>query len=297
MAVLGDVDGSLSHAVFETNPNRCLLGWTSLLSGRFVYKVTEFGDAVGGGAVAGPTSSLTLASSIHFDRSIDHSFVVGAPGILDTATMLLYPGLDWTSYARIRTPGGGSLGAYDQLFAGDALFWNASSVAVQQNEVWTSSGGSADLMSFGGDVSQGAADLGSDGHDLVWLYGSNRTDPAGLFPSVAIMTSPFATDPMHVSSRRLRSEIQNGFGVSPFIVGCGYAARHASYGTRITRLADGVSWILPGDPNQPWFWVIPVALTCTELFATVGARSDGGPAHTNLARIRLDSLGAGTPPD
>jgi hypothetical protein len=85
--------------------------------------------------------------------------------------------------------------------------------------------------------------------------------------------------------------------VSPFVVGCGYAARAAGYGTRVTRLADGVSWVLPGDPSQGWYWTTPVALSCSELFATVGVRSDGGYPLTTIARIRLDSLGSGTPPD
>jgi hypothetical protein len=297
LAVIGDVDGGASQAIFEANTNLCLLGRASVNAGRFVYRVIQSPDGYGGGAIAGTTSALVPASSTHFDRSVVHDFIVGAPGILDTSTMQLYAGLDLTSSQRVVAPGGGALGAYDQVFVGDALFWNASSVAVQQNEVWTAAGGAADLMSFDGDISRGAADLGSDGHDLVWLYGSQRTDPSGLFPTVDIMTSPYATDSTHVAGRRLRSETPNGFGVSPFVVGCGYAARAAGYGTRVTRLADGVSWVLPGDPSQGWYWTAPVALSCSELFATVGVRSDGGYPLTTIARIRLDSLGSGTPPD
>jgi hypothetical protein len=138
---------------------------------------------------------------------------------------------------------------------------------------------------------------GGDGRDLVWLYGAGRTDPAGSFPTIAIMTSPFTTDPRQLAPRRLRSEKGQYFGTAPFVVGCGYAARQLPEGIRVVRLADGASWLLPGDSTQTWQWASPFALTCTELFAKASVLTEGGPPAVTYARLRLDSLGPATPAD
>ena len=64
------------------------------------------------------------------------------------------------------------------------------------------------------------------------------------------------------------------------------------------RLSDGAWWLLPGTLNAPWQWEIPVALTCSELFAKVWfqSQSDAGFTGFGYARVRLDSLGPGSPP-
>jgi hypothetical protein len=154
-----------------------------------------------------------------------------------------------------------------------------------------------DLVSYATDTSQGAVDLGGDGHDLVWLHGSGRTDTTGTFPTISIMTSPFATDAQHLQPTRLRSEEAAYFGTAPFVVGCGYAARQLPEGIRVVRLVDGASWLLPGDSTQTWQWASPFALTCTELFAKVNVAEDGGAPTATYARLRLDSLGPATPAD
>jgi hypothetical protein len=105
--------------------------------------------------------------------------------------------------------------------------------------VWTPAAGASDLVSYSTDTSRGAMDLGGDGRDLVWLSGAGHTDPAGWFPTIAIMTSPFTTDPKQLAPRRLRSEEGPYFGTAPFVVGCGYAARQLPEGIRVVRLVDG----------------------------------------------------------
>ena len=111
------------------------------------------------------------------------------------------------------------------------------------------------------------------------------------------MTSPFTTDAAALQPRRLRSEVGNGFATSRPQVGCGYAAREIYDGIRIVRLSDGVSWMLPSQQGSTWLWNEPLAVTCTELFAMVAADGDAGWQDVGIARVRLDSLGPGTPPD
>jgi hypothetical protein len=75
-------------------------------------------------------------------------------------------------------------------------------------------------------------------------------------------------------------------------VTCGYAARSNGLHIRVVRLSDGQSWTLSNATTDPWGWSEPLAVTCTELFATVHI-----PGATRLARIRLDALGPGIAPD
>jgi hypothetical protein len=227
------------------------------------------------------------------------ALVVGAPGALDLNTMLLH---DWANPASTTSvhasPDDGLLETYAS-FAGGALFWNASAGCVSRLKVWTAAGGTQDFVTFGNaNSAEGAADIGTDGTDLVWVQGSGGCSPQTLlYASASIMTAPFVTDPRQLHPRRLRSEIPNGVGVSRFVVNCGYAARQTANGIRVVRLADGVSWQLSADGRLSWQWEIPIALTCSELFAQVSARPDGGPGRTQYARVRLDSLGPGMPPD
>lgn len=97
------------------------------------------------------------------------------------------------------------------------------------------------------------------------------------------------------------------FGTSPFVVGCGYAARSAEMkqdggfqgGTLIIRLSDGYAWHLPDGPGVDWGWGwrTPIAITCDEIFVKVHERPmPTAPPRWNVARVRLDSLGTPMPP-
>jgi hypothetical protein len=249
--------------------------------------------STGGGVLAGNLTDLPPQTLTHMHDGLGHSYAVGEPGVLDNTTMHLYSWASPLSPQLIHSPSDNGLAPYEQVFNGDALFWRASSVALQRIKVRTSDGTISDLVSFGADTSQGAADFGTDGQAMVWLAGTGRSDPYGLFPTVSVMTSSYSTDPSQIKPRRLRSETPNGFGTSPFVVGCGYSARSSWQGVRVIRLADGVSWLLPRDANLTWDWVNPLVLTCTELFATVSL----GKGQPNVARVKLNSLGSGTAPD
>ena len=107
---------------------------------------------------------------------------------------------------------------------------------------------------------------------------------------MAYWTSPYVTDPAKLQPRRLRSEIANTNVGTPIAVGCGYAS-FAGIGLRIVRLSDGWSWYFPNAAG--WNWQQALALTCNEVFARIYI---AGPI-TTLARVALNQLGPGTPPD
>jgi hypothetical protein len=74
-------------------------------------------------------------------------------------------------------------------------------------------------------------------------------------------------------------------------VGCGHALLEGPEGDLIvTRLGDGWSWYVPQTLERRIYTAL--GLTCTELFA-VGEMNK----RFTVARVRLDSLGPGFPPD
>jgi len=167
---------------------------------------------------------------------------------------------------------------------------------------WTEHDGTRVLVGTVGDRTKGAGNPGSDGKDLVWLQGEGRPPGAQYFTDNWVMTSKYTTDPAQIQPRRLVRWPGLGIGTyySPPPVGCGYAVY--KYGTDepvrelgllVVRLSDGTSWRLIDRPDAPadgWFY--PLAVTCDEFFA---AAKDN--RVMNIRRVRLDSLGPGTPPE
>jgi hypothetical protein len=115
--------------------------------------------------------------------------------------------------------------------------------------------GTHPLVTYPGDTTQGASNVGTDGVDIVWTHGEGKEEGAfGLFPTVSIMTAPYTTDPEALQPRRLRTDMSIGIGTEDlqWAVGCGYAARHLATGrdVQVVRLSDGVAWVLAG--NNLW---------------------------------------------
>nr|MDA8219635.1 hypothetical protein [Dehalococcoidales bacterium] len=167
--------------------------------------------------------------------------------------------------------------------------------------VWDADNGLRPLIRWYGDASRGAGNFTTDGKDMVWTYVQGADHGDGTYDTMSVMTAPYTTDAAQAqaTSRRLRSDVK-GFDPYLWAVGCGYAARGVSLPSPlnnalfIVRRSDGVSWLLPGSLDAPRLdWGIPIGATCDELFTTV----DTADRVTQVARIRLDSLGPGTPPD
>ena len=67
-------------------------------------------------------------------------------------------------------------------------------------------------------------------------------------------------------------------------------------GTLVVRLADGHAWLLPSGPALPLSWDEVLAITCDEIFVRVREQFGDGGFRSNVARVRIDSLGPATPP-
>ena len=148
------------------------------------------------------------------------------------------------------------------------------------------------LVRWYGDYTQGAGNVGTDGKHIVWTYGEQKPLGEDLYPVLSIMAADYTTDPNALAPKRLRSDPYGDIG-DPFVVGCGYAAHNeTSKAMLLVRIADGVSWTLPDSPA--WIWATALGLTCDELVLLVGTDSIQRP---NIARVRIDSLGPGSPPD
>ncbi|MBK7584426.1 MAG: hypothetical protein IPI67_30005 [Myxococcales bacterium] len=159
------------------------------------------------------------------------------------------------------------------------------------------------LVRWYGDTSKGAYNVGTDGKDLVWTYGEVHPPTGGSYEKRSVWTSPFTTDPAKLVPKRLRSDPETAFDVN-FVVGCGYAAHKLQPpdGMLVVRLSDGVSWILPNNltaaDKTGWHWQKGIGITCDEVFATVAViSSPTAKLVYTVARVRLDALGPGVPPD
>jgi hypothetical protein len=192
----------------------------------------------------------------------------------------------------------GGAGQYQATAWHDFVTWKSGDT-YQHIMAWTPTRGAYPLVAFPGDWSRGASAMGTDGQHLVWMEGEGKPGPGEVsYAKASVMAAPFTTGPEKLAPKRLRS-IPSGLPpVSPWIVGCGYAATaYTSLHILVVRLSDGWSWELTGpNPEAPpkerrWFNSV-LAVTCDELFLEAGV----GQAM-NIARVRIDALGPGMAPD
>ncbi|MFO0668209.1 MAG: hypothetical protein U0235_01105 [Polyangiaceae bacterium] len=235
--LIAEPDGHVLSAFREDAVARdpgCILYPYNTSSNRFAYALLERfadGGSRGYAAVIGtiaPRDERVVLRELTADP--------GGPGYLASAAGLirLYGKLtlrDWNDVDASTFLGPTDEGAPGMIFPqGDDIFWASGTLAIEKHKVWTRDAGSRDFLGFGSDTTQGAADLGTDGKDMVWLEGSERSDPTSpFFPKVAVRAAPYTSDPAKLTPRTLRTDMgPYGFGGTPFVVGCGYAARLAS---------------------------------------------------------------------
>jgi hypothetical protein len=177
----------------------------------------------------------------------------------------------------------------------DAFFWTSSNLYQSGINSWTAADGARPFIRYVGDATKAAGNLGTDGVNLVWSYaeGKKPSEENSKYPVRSIMSSPYTTDPAKVVAKRLRSDPSGSINGQPFRVACGHAAHGGKiFPVVVVRISDGVSWIVPKSPNAADYVVDVLGLTCEHVYLQgyFGGRY-------NIARIRLDSLGPGTPPD
>ncbi len=165
--------------------------------------------------------------------------------------------------------------------------------AVYGEMVWSRSAGLVSLLRWPNDPARNAANFGSDGKDMVWIYQDHSAR--------SVMTAKYSTDPAAVAktARRLAADPAVVFPLpQPFVVGCGYAARrlYTSAGTNdlfVVRLSDGAAWLLGGSGDAGAFsYEMALGITCSEIF--VQAQMADNP--TAILRIPLSNLGTPLPP-
>jgi hypothetical protein len=292
-----EADGAVRSAILQTRTNYCGLAFASIFQDRYSLRLYEARTSEGGGAIASELGTLRPRLALHLDATRAHSMYAGPFALLDLSGGTFHR-FSWTDGAALAplwsSAQDDGLQQGVPVFAGDAMFWPASNSLYHKVKVYTPATAVRDFLTVGLVFDRGFGDLGTDGTDLVWIDAQGRASQSSSSPftTLTIMTAPFTTEPSAVVPRRLRTEEGPSFDVRNFVVGCGFAARANGYHVRIVRLSDGRSWVLANAPGAPVAWELPLALTCTELFASV--RSGGA---TRTARVRLDSIGPGIPPD
>jgi hypothetical protein len=291
----------LFYTKFPDQDPGCIANMSSLSEGRYVLKVwgnNAYGSGVNPehrGALGGSVDDLKPAVLAHYKDGAAREYVGGSKWLAERhfdSTLLASPwDMTKATFVTSATVDPDGLASDQILSRGDAIFFSTSVLLADGINVWDPIHGARTFIRWVGDYTKGAADLGTDGVDLVWTYGEGKLPSDIAYPVRSIMTAPYTTDPAAVVARRLRSSPFQGVGNFTWVVGCGHAANVAAANdVLVVRLSDGVSWILPTafDLNV----TAALGFTCDEIFvrATVGETD-------TLARIRLDSLGAGTPPD
>ena len=311
--LVADVDGAVLVAVREQASDHCVLDSATSDGNSYAFQVLDSEakgelSEYGGGAIGGHLDELRPKVLRHYHDAFTRSFVAGAPGLLEVSGGLMSL-FSWNDGSHIKDVWSSSqdngLAQNYQFFFGSTLFWASDDDAINKQKVFTDVGGVKDLLSFGDDTTRGIADLGTDGQQLVWVEGTDRPQPNGVYPNVTAFVSPFTTEPAQIQKRALRSDLSGyGFGTSAFVVGCGYATRSAEMksdggfaaGTQLIRLSDGYAWRLPDGPNVDWGWRRALAVTCDEVFILLAEKpTPTAPPRTNVARVRIDSLGPPTP--
>jgi hypothetical protein len=177
------------------------------------------------------------------------------------------------------------------IVSGDAVFWMAGGTLYGGGlMVWDAVNGTRSFVRWPGDLTRMAANLGTDGIDMVWSEGEGK-EPGQTFaefPIRRIMTAPFTGDPDKLDARRLRGQPGQVGEVWPWVVGCGFGAFDNQGQKLVVRLSDGWMWVVPTFPGLSR----PVGVTCEHVILRATLAT-----HSTLVRIRLDSLGDGLPPD
>ncbi len=278
----------------------CIANMNSLSEGKYVLTMWGHnrygsGDAEHRGAMGGLVDDLRPTVLAHYEDGVPRDYVCGANWVgerrLDT-TFFAFP---WDSTKPVlvtsQSADPDNLASVQMLSRGDAIFYSTSMLLADGINVWDPTHGARPFIRWVGDFTKGAADLGTDGIDMVWTYGEGKQPADTMYPVRSVMTAPYTTDPAAVVAKRLRSSPFTGVGNFTWTVGCGHAANVAAANdVLVIRLSDGFSWSLPTAPD--FNVTAALGFTCEEIFV----RGSVGGIDT-LARIRLDSLGGGVPPD
>jgi hypothetical protein len=308
MALVAEADGPVRQALWvsttEAGPRGVALLQGGVAPGRAAWRLIDW-DArpARWAAIGGADTALRPSLFAPFDAQRGGVWA-GARWAAETRTGSAHV-IDWSDGRVVATPWiGGDASA--PAWAGDVMFFSHAGPTDSDLWLWTPERGAVRLRGSGGDPGRGVGALGTDGKDLVWLEGSGRRprtpgdarseddDNDDVFPTRAIYTAPFVTDPLRLQPRRLRRWEPALISSSrPPVVGCGHAVfpwpAGAQHGLLVVRLRDGQAFPVPDPPAAgAAAWQGAVAVTCDEVFAYTA---------NNLRRFPLAALGPGLAPD
>jgi len=187
------------------------------------------------------------------------------------------------------------------IVQGKDIFFTVGNLQLCGVMSWSPTAGLRPLLRWYSDFTRAAGNFGTDGKDMVWTQSQGTGACLNDGPNPEVWTAPYTTDPavLQATAHRVRKDVR---GMSPdsYAVGHGYAARCDFFGSpiasslSIVRLSDGYAWTVAGDPDAKTHnFSVPFGLTEEEVY--VFGSIQGIPM--TIFRIRLDSLGPGTPPD
>jgi hypothetical protein len=310
--LVGEADGKV-RVVYTTanNPGvSCGVYGESISATHYAFSIaddslTGTGDETGDGLLAGMLDEPSPSLLRHLDFNKGSLYSNWA-----VTTKLLarnrgpVTGLDWdlNNPFPLYTPADDPSGepCHGMSTAKESFFFEVGELTQHGIWCWDEQHGSHALLRHAESVPHAAANFATDGNDMVWTDLQDPLPDTSTFATLSVMTAPFSTDATVVAktAHRLRADLYGVHG-DPFVVGCGYAARHFSPGEPlnnalyVVRLSDGVAWLFPGTlPASALSWGRTLGITCDELFVTVTASN-----NFTIARIRLDSLGPGLAPD
>lgn len=314
MDVVAEVDGPAINGVIlqlvpggDTSDPGCWTMLDSMAEGKWVVGIHGHNVALAAskspykGVLGGPVGQLHPPILARFADDKSHEWYAGADWIAhgtmpDDATEVT----PWSGQpvTPVSSPAldPEHLPVASFRFHQGALFWESSAQYKSGINVWTAATGARPFIRWLNDYTHMAGSFGADGVDMVWAEGRKQSASDPVFTG-SIMTAPFTTDPQAVQARRLRSFTKQ-IGAHAFAVGCGYAVNSWGNDAIVVRLSDGVSWMLHSTPGVPFSspanttYANPIGITCDEVFI----HGSYGGVQT-IVRIRLDSLGPGTPPD
>ncbi len=311
-----DADGPVRQVILESNAvpgtQRCTIGLDSIRDGYAAYRIydseTSSTMELGGGGMGGDMNAVRPRVYAHYHNDhFSRDYYASALGLFEISTNgSTITEYDWNSGDAIQVIDSAAMnnnwGIGYVWPTSTAIFNDSNYGMLSEVRVWTPDGGARDFISYGNDWTHSGGDFGSDGTWMAWSVGDGRPDQNSKFDKVHLLTSAYTTD-ANPTGQELTTVSGWGMAATPFVVGCGYAARQSiipldasitdANTLQIFRLSDGMRWSLPAA------WTQPLAITCTELFATVAVPGDdaGVKSHYTIGRVRLDSLGVGMPAD
>ena len=304
--MVADIDGPVRHALLATG---CGMGGFKMRGGNVMYRMydTEATSSRSGGAIGGPVDNLRPRAylpkghlpSTRFSQVYDvgaHYFIEAIGG--NDTVYSIESGLPIGKI--VRSPEDAGMVYGDYRISGDDAFWVGDNGARTAIKVWNPSEGLKTLVGWPGDNTRAAGGIGIDGVDMVWVEAVGRNGAS--FARYDVWTAKYTTsaDVVEATKRRLFTNNLNST-LEYFVVGCGYAAVKTnpirawgqSIGFLVIRLSDGMSWAVEAESLEQRNDVKlgrPLAITCDEVVVEAWRKND-----PQVARIRLDSLGPGTP--